>query len=157
MKENASLCSGYPTSQTHSTGSCGDRQHQQAQKGIREIHEKVHKQILKETGGMSPLIQHLGMILWERTAESNQACIFSLNSILYCHLLLPFLEKDYCMQQWSGNILGSLIIIVKLLTNINVGLGIPQVLLLIKHKVIIKLPVKEGDVFSHPIFFLYLD
>lgn len=61
------------------------------------------------------------------------------------------------MQQWSGNILGSLIIIVKLLTNINVGLGIPQVLLLIKHKVIIKLPVKEGDVFSHPIFFLYLD
>lgn len=56
MKENSSLCSGYPTSQTYTTGSCGDRQHQQAQKGIREIHEKVHKQTLKETGGMSPLV-----------------------------------------------------------------------------------------------------
>lgn len=51
MKENSSLCSGYTTSQTHTTGGCGDRQHQQAQKGIREIHENVHKQILKETDG----------------------------------------------------------------------------------------------------------
>lgn len=57
------------------------------------------------------------------------------------------------MQQWSGNILGSLKNILKLLTNINVGLGIPQVLLLIKHKVIIKLPVKER-VFS-PILFSF--
>ena len=56
MKENSSLCSGDTTSQTHTTGSCGDRQHQQAQKGIREIHEKVHKQILKETGRMNALI-----------------------------------------------------------------------------------------------------
>lgn len=48
------------------------------------------------------------------------------------------------MQQWSGNILGSLKKILKLLINIcwltliNVGLGIPQVLH-IKHKVIIRL------------------
>jgi len=56
MKENSSLCSGYTTSQTHTTGGCGDRQHQQAQKGIREIHEKVHEHILKETGRMNPLI-----------------------------------------------------------------------------------------------------
>lgn len=38
MKENSSLCSGYTTSQSYTTGSCGDRQHQQAQKWIREIH-----------------------------------------------------------------------------------------------------------------------
>lgn len=56
MKENSSLCSGYTPSQTHTTGSCGDRQHQQAQKRIRETHEKVHKQILKETGRVNPLI-----------------------------------------------------------------------------------------------------
>lgn len=56
MKENSSLCSGYPTSQSHTTGSCGDRQHQQARKGIREIHAKVHEQTLKETEGKSPLI-----------------------------------------------------------------------------------------------------
>lgn len=43
MKENSSLCSGYTTLQTHTTGGCGDRQHQQAQKGITEIQEKVHK------------------------------------------------------------------------------------------------------------------
>lgn len=59
------------------------------------------------------------------------------------------------MQQWSGNILGSLKNMLKLLTNINIGLGIPQVLLLIKHRVIIKLPVKER-VFSPILFFFVL-
>lgn len=38
MKQNSSLCSGYTTSPTHTTGGCGDRHHQQAQKGITEIH-----------------------------------------------------------------------------------------------------------------------